>query len=153
MERLDSRVRVVWALGAVLAAVAVGAVAVAADRFLVGVGGWPAVVVVVAVLALGAVHAVLRYRAWRFELQDDALYIERGVLTRVTTVVPFVRVQHVDAQRGPVERLLGLGSVVVYTAGSRGADVTIPGLTPGRADALQERLRRLAIESEHEDAV
>ncbi len=152
MERLDSRVRVVWALGAVLAAVAVGAVAVAADRFLVGVGGWPAVVALT-VLTLGAVHAVLRYRAWRFEIQEDALYIERGVLTRVTTVVPFVRVQHVDAQRGPVERLLGLGSVVVYTAGSRGADVTIPGLTPGRADALQERLRRLAIESEHEDAV
>lgn len=152
MERLDPRVRVVWALGAVLTTVAVGAVAVAADRLLLRVGGWPAVVAL-AVLALGTVHVVLRYRAWRFEIQEDALYIEHGVLTRVNTVVPFVRVQHVDARRGPVERLFGLGSVVVYTAGSRGADVTIPGLTPGRADTLQERLHRLAIESEHADAV
>ena len=87
-------------------------------------------------------------------MRDDDLYLERGVLTRVNTVVPFVRVQHVDTQRGPVERAVGLASVVVYTAGSRGADVTIPGLTPDRADALQEKLRRLAIESEREsDAV
>jgi membrane protein YdbS with pleckstrin-like domain len=75
------------------------------------------------------------------------------VITHVRTVVPFVRVQHVDTQRGPVERALGLASVVVYTAGSRQADVTIPGLTPERADALQERLREMAIESEPEDAV
>jgi membrane protein YdbS with pleckstrin-like domain len=47
-----------------------------------------------------------------------------------------------------VQRLLGLGSVVVYTAGSRGADVSIPGLDDARTDDVQETLRRLAIESE-----
>jgi membrane protein YdbS with pleckstrin-like domain len=41
----------------------------------------------------------------------------------------------------------------VYTAGSRGADVTVPGLTPVRADDLRERLKGLAIRSEGEDAV
>jgi membrane protein YdbS with pleckstrin-like domain len=74
----------------------------------------------------------------------------------VNSVVPFVRVQHVDSQRGPIERLAGLSSVVVYTAGSRGADVTIPGLRPERAEAIQAELRRLATESEPgdpEDAV
>jgi membrane protein YdbS with pleckstrin-like domain len=74
-------------------------------------------------------------------------------VTEVVTSVPFVRVQHVDTQRGPVERLAGLASVVVYTAGSRGADVTIPGLRPERAEQLREQLRELAIESEHDDAV
>jgi len=103
--------------------------------------------------ALGLVFAVLRYRRWRFELQADALYLERGVLTQVRTVVPFVRVQHVDTQRSPVERLLGLSSVVVYTAGSRSADVTLPGLTPDRADELQARLRELAVETDPGDAV
>jgi membrane protein YdbS with pleckstrin-like domain len=41
----------------------------------------------------------------------------------------------------------------VYTAGSRGADVSIPGLRPERAEALRQQLRDLAIESEGEDAV
>jgi len=153
MERLDARVRVLWLVRVfVFAAV----VAVAAfflvsnvDRIdvspaLAGGGAF-------AVLAgLGGVHAVLRYRAWRFEVREDTLYIERGVLVTVRTVVPYVRVQHVDARRGPFQRLLGLSSVVVYTAGSRGADVSIPGLAAERADDVQETLRRLAIESEPE---
>ncbi len=113
----------------------------------------PGIVTGVVALLLGTVHALLLYRDWRFELQDDALYLERGVLTRVETAVPYVRVQHVDTQRSPVDRALGLSSVVIYTAGSRGADVTVPGLTPERAKRLRNELRALAVESEPEDAV
>jgi len=41
-----------------------------------------------------------------------------------------------------------------YTRPARGSsDVAIPGLTPARAEELQESLRRLAIESAGEDAV
>ncbi|MFB6302934.1 MAG: PH domain-containing protein [Haloferacaceae archaeon] len=109
--------------------------------------------VFVAVLAAGIALAVARYRLWRYEVRDDAIYLERGVFTRVRTVVPFVRIQHVDSSRGPVERVTGLASTVVYTAGSRGADVSVPGLTPSGADDLRERLKRLAIRAEGEDAV
>ena len=153
MERLNPRVRIVWLVGALTSAAVFAVVLLAIDTFLVGIGRWVAIAVFVAAAVLGGLFAVLRYRIWHFEVREDGLYIERGVVTRVKTIVPFVRVQHVDSQRGPVERAVGLGSVVVYTAGSRGADVTIPGLTPERADALQDRLRQLAIESEGEDAV
>ena len=111
------------------------------------VAGWVALVI------LGTVHALLRYRRWRFQLDADSLFLVRGVITRVDTSVPYVRVQHVDTQRSPWERALGLSSVVVFTAGSRGADITIPGLRPERATELRERLRDLAIESEGADAV
>jgi membrane protein YdbS with pleckstrin-like domain len=153
MERLDARVRVVWAVVAVLSGAVVGAAGWLVDAHVVAVGSWVGPTLGAAVAVAGVAYAVLLYRSWRFVLEDDALYIERGVFTRVRTVAPFVRVQHVDSRRGPVERLAGLASVVVYTAGSRGADVSIPGLTPERADALQGQLRRLAIESESEDAV
>jgi len=154
METLNPRVQFVWAVGAVTTAAVLGVGAFAVDRFVLDVGVAAVAAVAGLALALGLVFALLRYRVWQFEVRDDDLYLERGVLTRVNTVVPYVRVQHVDTQRGPVERALGLSSVVVYTAGSRGADVTVPGLTPERADDLQEQLRRLAIESEREtDAV
>jgi len=153
MERLDSRVRIAWAVGTLVSGLVLGtlvAVGLAAfAREWVPLGA----LVTLLVGVLGLVFAVLRYRRWRFELQGDALYLERGVLTQVRTVVPFVRVQHVDTQRSPVERLLGLSSVVVYTAGSRSADVTVPGLTPERADELQARLRELAVETDPGDAV
>lgn len=166
MERLSPRIRPVWltaaaaraaVLGGFLVGGAVGLTRTTDVADAVGIAGSTivrgALVLAVALAVLRLALAWLRYSVWRFELREDALYIERGVLTRVKTVVPFVRVQHVDSQRGPVERTIGLATVVVYTAGSRSADVAIPGLRPDRAEELREELRRLAIESEGEDAV
>ena len=151
MERLQRRAAIVWVGRAVAVAAVVGVAVAIAGRFVaLPEGAAPGVGVALAVL--GAGHAVLRYRRFRFELREDALYLERGVLVHVSTVVPFVRVQHVDTRRGPLERATGLASTVVYTAGSRGADVRVPGLTPGRAEALRERLRELAIGREDDDA-
>jgi len=153
METLHRRVQLLWFGAVVLGASIVAGALLLIDRFLyslptVAVAGlWLLIVI------LGGIHTVLRYRRWGFTLDDDSLFLVRGVITRVDTSVPYVRVQHVDTQRGPIERAVGLGSVVVYTAGSRGADIEIPGLRPDRATELRERLRDLAVESEAADAV
>lgn len=151
METLHPNVRLVWIGTSVLGAVVLGVLVAVVDEFLLGVGPWLAVVAFVIGIGWAIPYSVARYRLWRFEIQSDALYLHRGVFTRVETAVPYVRIQHVDTKRGPIARLVGLSSVVVYTAGSRGADVTIPGLEPERADGLHDQLRELAIESE--DAV
>lgn len=157
-ERLHPRVRVVWAVGAIGLGAGVLVVGWLLTRFAGGRFGLaidplvvPGIAAVVGVL--GIALAVLRYRIWRFALEEDAITLERGVLTRVETAVPYVRVQHIDTHRGPIERLVGLSSVVVYTAGSRGADVTVPGLAPDRARRLRDRLRELAVAAEPDDAV
>lgn len=125
----------------------------ALDRFVLSVSPLLGPGLAVVLLVLVVVYVQALYRSWGYRLDDDALELERGVITSVETAVPYVRVQHVDTQRGPLDRLFGLGRVVVYTAGSRGADVTIPGLEPNQARELRNRLRDLAIESEPEDAV
>ncbi|WP_049933688.1 PH domain-containing protein [Halarchaeum acidiphilum] len=157
MEDLHPRVRLLWTAGAFVAAAVLGAIAGALAWFDPLSLSLPPLAVAGTVFGVafvvGVTYAALRYRLWRFEVREDTLYIERGVVTRVRTVVPYVRVQHVDNRRGPLARLLGLGTVVVYTAGSRGADVSVPGLAAERALALQDRLRDLAIESDPTDAV
>ncbi|WP_436343622.1 PH domain-containing protein [Natronorubrum sp. FCH18a] len=153
MEPLHPRIRLLWIAQGAIAAIVLGVVLALVDRWLTGVPTVAIAGVVTVGLVLGTAYAVRLYQVWTFELQDDALYLERGVVTFVETAVPFVRVQHVDTQFGPVERVLGLSSVVVYTAGSRNADVRIPGLTPDRARDLQDTLRELAVESEADDAV
>lgn len=163
-RELASTVRLQWivgsAVGAVVSGVVVGAVAylVGNETALLPAGdvGTAARIGAVAVAALvlfGVVRAVLLYRSWEYVVRADSLFLSRGVFTRVRTVVPYVRVQHIDTTRSPLERVLGLSTLVVYTAGSRGADVTVPGLTPDRASTLQERLEQLTTESEEEDAV
>ena len=155
MNRLHPRIRLLWTGRALITAAVLAGIVVAAQRVLAPpwLPGWAPGAVFVGVGTLGVVLATLRYRVWRFEVHEDSLYLERGVFTRVRTVVPFVRIQHVDTSRSPIERLVGLASTVVYTAGSRGADVSVPGLETGDADDLRERLKRLAIRSESEDAV
>lgn len=157
LQTLHPRVRVVWVVSTLVSAAVVAGFGVLGDVLGVTlpVGPTPAVLfggLAAVVAVVGAVFAVLRYRIWGYEVRDDSLYLVRGVLTRRVSSVPFVRVQHVDTRRGPLERFVGLASVVVYTAGSRGADITVPGLTPERAQELRERLRELATESEY-DAV
>lgn len=102
---------------------------------------------------LAAIHTFYRYRSWDYEVKNDHLYLEHGVLVKVKTIVPFVRIQHVDTQKSIIDRLLGVSSVVVYTAGSRGSDVSIPGVIPKQADELQDNLKNKAVESEDRDGV
>jgi len=85
-----------------------------------------------------------RYAAWRYRVTSDALRLDRGVMFRVESVVPYTRIQHVDTEQGPLERLLGLSHVTVHTASGSGSSLTIPGLTPEDGHALREHLAMLA---------
>lgn len=152
-QTIEPEIQGIWAIQSAVSAMVLGVlVTVAFSLFSVG-GPWIGGVVIIAGTLLGIVFSVLRYRIWTYQVREDSLYLRRGVLTRVNTVAPYVRIQHVDTRRGPLERVFGLATTVVYTAGSRGADVSIPGLTPEQADDLQARLKRLAIAAESEDAV
>lgn len=153
MQRLHPRIRLVWLLQAAVASAIVTGLVAIANRFYLGGGPLIPVGTFIALFAVAAVYSVLRYRVWRYEVRDDELYLQRGVLTRIKTLVPFVRIQHVDSRRGPIERLTGLATTVVYTAGTRGADVTIPGLTPSGAESLQRQLKELAAAEDGDDAV
>lgn len=153
LERLNPRVRYVWIVESLITAAIlgtiIGAVAWNFDYPYLEIGGG-----IFGVLGLlGVLHAILRYRIWGFLVRDDSLYLQRGVLVRIQTVVPYVRIQHVDTRRSPIERAVGLSSSVIYTAGSRGADVSIPGLKPERARELQERLKDLANVTGRDDSV
>lgn len=98
-----------------------------------------AVAGVLAVIAT-VVIPPLRYRAWGFALRDRDLYMRHGVIFRTTSIVPHARIQHVDTRHGPIDRWLGLAGVVVFTAGNRGAILTIPALDAEEAEDIRDRL-------------
>ncbi|SNR41893.1 PH domain-containing protein [Halorubrum vacuolatum] len=151
-QRLHPRVRIVWVVRAIVFA-GLFTLPFVAGFYLGYLPEWAPTVAGGVLLVIGVVHALLRYRRWSYEIREDELYLDRGVITQVRTTVPLVRIQHVDSRRGPIERAVGLASCVVYTAGSRGADVRIPGLTPDGANDLRGELKRLAIRADGEDAV
>ena len=83
----------------------------------------------------------LRWRRWRWEVRPEAIDIRHGTLTIRRTLVPMLRVQHVDTTRGVVEQSLDLATVVVHTAaGSH----KIPLLSLKDAAELRDRIADLA---------
>jgi membrane protein YdbS with pleckstrin-like domain len=106
--------------------------------------------VAVSLVALGAIAfaawlgewwPVWEYEHTRYRLDQDGLQIARGVYWRSITHVPRSRVQHTDVSQGPIERKYGLGTLIVYTAGTDHARVALPGLAWDTAVALRDELR------------
>ena len=88
----------------------------------------------------------LRYRYWRFDLRTEELYLERGILNRVRTIVPLRRIQHLDVSQNVLEREFNLSKLIVHTAGSRSSDVVLPGLRFEEAEQLRDDVKRYILE-------
>jgi len=76
-----------------------------------------------------------------YQLTDRWLRVVRGWLFHTDTIVPLVRVQHIDVRRGPAEKLFGVATLVVHTAGTHNSIVTVPGLSPQRAGEIRDVIR------------
>jgi hypothetical protein len=123
------------------AAVAAGAGSAAAVTL-----GAVAGVIAVALAAAGSVAALWfarnRFRSWVYQERDEDLIVERGVLIRRLSVVPYGRMQFVDVSAGPVDRVFRLATVKLHTAAAA-SDARIPGLERDEAARLRDRLAAL----------
>lgn len=82
-----------------------------------------------------------RWRRWGYHMGADAIRIASGWLVRRETIVPFVRVQHIDVSRGPLERAFGVARLTLHTAGSYNSTVALPGLALADAERIREEIR------------
>ncbi len=119
--------------------------AIVADRLLLAstpFAGLPSIVV--PLLGFLAVIPVpdRRYRRLRYALHPKLLQVVRGWLFHIDTVVPLVRVQHIDVTRGPLDKAFGTATLVVHTAGTHNSIVTLPGLAPDKASAIRDEIRQ-----------
>jgi membrane protein YdbS with pleckstrin-like domain len=105
-----------------------------------GGGAWLLLPVVV-LLAGAVVIPELRWRRWRYEVRDEEIDLRHGTVTVTRTLIPMLRVQHVDTTRGPLDQLLGLATVVVHTAAGR---TTIPAIENEDAGRLRDHIATLA---------
>lgn len=96
----------------------------------------------------GAWLELARHRRTLWKLDEDGFGLKRGRWWRIETRVPISRVQHTDLKRGPIERRLALATLVIHTAGTRLATVSVSGLDVDDAERLRDRLAR---QLDHDD--
>lgn len=82
-----------------------------------------------------------RWGRWGYSDTEEQLRVARGWMFRTDTIVPFKRIQHIDVGEGPIERLFGLASLTVHTAGTHNSIVTLPGLARADAEAMRDVMR------------
>lgn len=151
LERLDPRVIPLQQIsgGIFTAVVAFGSLVFLAVSILAQ-DDWPRWLPVLLLLLWPVAVLILALTAWRwpavayahisYRVDDQGIEIRRGVYWRVVVNVPRSRVQHIDVSQGPIERRYGLGTLVIYTAGTEHARVELEGLEHGRALAIREQL-------------
>lgn len=95
-------------------------------------------------LALPVVPLIswLHWRAHRYALGGDQLYVREGFWAQRLTLLPLRRVQSVDIKQSAISRFIGLAEVAIGVAGRSGA-VTVQAIPI--ADAIDLRARLLAI--------
>ena len=118
--------------------------------------GWPArlgvgMAVLVAVVVAGWALGRARWRRTRWQLDARGLSVKRGLVWRKEVLVPRTRVQHLDLERGPIERRFGLATLVVHTAGTRMNALRQHGFLDADAVALRDAL--LPEPDAHDDAL
>lgn len=102
------------------------------------------------ILLLLAVPALLiavgRYLTYRYRLDEaaDELIIDSGILSRRHRVIPLGRIQNIEVQQSPLQRLFGVAELRVETArmSARGrAEAELAVLGHAEAVAMQRELR------------
>ncbi|MFB6367091.1 PH domain-containing protein [Paenibacillus elgii] len=152
-EQIDRKAIVVWRWSGFISS-AVSALLAAVVFFLAHRFHWPGWIPVV--LAAGVLAEIvltvlvmpeLRWKRWRYEVREDEIMLQQGVMFVKRTLIPMVRIQHVDTNQGPLLRAYGLSGITFSTAaGSH----EIPALNNETAEALRVRIAELAKVS-HED--
>ena len=121
------------------AALGYGAFALSKSAVLaVAVGG----VLVLWSLVMVVVWPPLAWRHYRYAVREHDLLVRSGVIFRRWSAIPLTRIQHVDTRQGPVERMLGLSRLLVFTAAGMSADGSIPGLGEEDTRRLRDELAR-----------
>lgn len=96
----------------------------------------------IAVWVVAGIVALLKrleVRHLGYQVREHDISFRHGVLSQHVETLPYIRVQHVRMNRGPIERKFGLAHLSVHSAGP---DLNIPGLKGDEA----ERLRLFIVE-------
>ena len=92
------------------------------------------------VIIVSEIYARMSYNRWFYEFTDDGLRLERGIIWKKYSNIPYERIQNVDVYRGIIARMLGFSSLRIQTAGfsgPAGAEGNIPAVEMNKAEKIR----------------
>ncbi len=84
---------------------------------------------------------ILSWFRFTYRVEEGSLKIEYGVLVHKKLDIPSQRIQVIDVSSGIIQRIFGLVSLKVQTAGQSSEETEISAITRDEADRIQNDLR------------
>jgi len=108
-----------------------------------------AAVFIVIVYVWAIIYNFMAFNRFGYELRQDGIYIESGVIGKKYNFVPYSKVQNIDISRGLFARIFGYSELCIQTAGYSGymqragypgsvAEAVIPSVEPQRAEQIRD---------------
>jgi len=99
---------------------------------------WIAGGVACAFLIIWGVEEILGFQKRGFLLRELDITYRSGFWKHQETTVPFSRIQHSEIVQGPLARIFGICTLKLFTAGSSGANLRIPGMDKLEAERMRK---------------
>ena len=106
-------------------------------------GGIFGLLAVLAIAAAFVGYFVAHYQRYEYELTPDTFDIRSGVFSRREREIPLRRIQNVDISQSVIQRILGIASVGLETAGGGQTEAQLQYVGEAEADRLQSEVSRL----------
>ena len=74
-------------------------------------------ILVLFLVIISEIYTQMSYNRWFYEFAPDSLKLERGIIWKRYSNIPYEKVQNVDIKRGILARILGFSTVIIQTAG------------------------------------
>jgi len=147
-KRISKRALPVWRISGFISSFIVACVITAilfALHFFLEISGWWYALGIIIALIYFILKVVvipnIRWKIWRYEVREKEVELQHGVFVISRTLIPMVRVQHVDTVQGPLLRRYRLASLLISTAATVHH---IPAIDIDEADKLRHSISALA---------
>ncbi len=104
------------------------------------------------VLLFLLVAGVLEWWRFTYQIVEGDLHIKRGVFVRKNLYLSPERIQVIDINAGLIQRMFGLVSVEVKTAGNTSKDAKIDAVSKSEAEKIKDLLPKRGQASDEEEA-
>ncbi|MDF2855208.1 MAG: rane-flanked domain protein [Neobacillus sp.] len=146
-KRISAEALKVWKISGAISVIVTWSVAATAIS-IIHIFNWP-IWIAIALIIIGLLELLLlvfvlpslKWKRWRYEVREEEIELQRGILIQTRTLIPMIRVQHVDTVQGPLLRKYHLASVIINTAATAHE---IPALEESEAEELRTFISNLA---------
>jgi hypothetical protein len=156
-KSVDPRMQTIWWIqAAFLPAILLG---ISLGLLLLGhFKGWTIVRAVAGSAGVGLLVLLWYYPSWwarrlfartSYRMGAEVFERQQGIMWQETLAIPLNRLQHVDLTQSPLDRMLGLATLSLYTAGSRSAVHKVSGLPAEQAQMLRKALLTKVSDAQH----